>query len=160
MKKIQIEIKWGILFVLMGLVWMVLERVAGLHDVYIEQHPVYTNLFAIPAIALYVFALLEKRKKDYGGIMNYKQGVISGLWITLVVTIFSPLSMYLTATIITPDFFTNAIEASVRLGEMSREEAEAYFSLKNYTIQSVMFAPVMGIVTSLIVAFFTKKENA
>lgn len=43
-------------------------------------------------------------------------------------------------------------------GEMSRESAEAYFNLKNYILQSVMGTLIMGIVSSAIVAFFTKKK--
>ena len=62
MKKIQIEIKWAIIFVIMTLIWMILEKVAGLHDEHIDKHPIFTNFIAIPAIAIYVFAILDKRK--------------------------------------------------------------------------------------------------
>jgi hypothetical protein len=50
--KYKVEIKWGVIFFLMTLVWMFLEKIAGLHDQYIDKHPVYTNLIAIPAIWL------------------------------------------------------------------------------------------------------------
>ncbi len=54
MKKYSIEIKWTIVFVLMTLLWMVGEKLTGLHDENIEHHLVYTNFYAIPAIAVYV----------------------------------------------------------------------------------------------------------
>src|SRR3546814_14263979 len=74
MKNIKIEIKWAIIFLIVTFVWMFMEKLIGLHDQYIKQHEIITNLFAIPAIAIYAFALLNKRKKFYNGVMTYKQG--------------------------------------------------------------------------------------
>ena len=90
MKKIKIEIKWAIIFTIMVLVWMFMEKLTGLHSDHIDKHPIYTNFIFIPTIVIYVLALLDKRKNDYNGIMTYKQGFISGLTITLIVTILSP----------------------------------------------------------------------
>lgn len=152
------EIKWAFLFIGMGLIWMIGEKLVGLHDVYIEHHAIFTNLVAIPAIAFYVFALLEKRKQ-LGGYMSYKQSVISGLIITGFVTLLTPLSQYITTTVITPEYFKYVIEYSVSNEMMSLEQAEAYFNLKNYVIQSTIFAPIMGLLTTLLVSIFTKKAR-
>jgi hypothetical protein len=158
MKKYSIEIKWAILFVIAQLLWMLFERVAGLHNENIEHHAVFTNFFMVVAIAVYVVALLDKRKNSFGGKMNWIQGFISGLIITLGVTILTPLSQYITSTLITPDYFDNMIAFTVESGQKSLEEAEAYFNLKSYMIQSTMFAPVAGLLTSAIVAIFTRKK--
>lgn len=158
MKKITTEIKWALIFVAMTLAWMVLERLAGLHDTQIDKHPVFTNFIAIPAIVLYVLALLDKRKRDYNGVMSYKQGFISGLIITAIVTVLSPLTQTITSLLITPDYFRNVIEYTVRQGIKSQEEAEKYFSLGSYIIQGLIGAPVMGIITTAIVAVFTSKK--
>jgi hypothetical protein len=159
MKKITTELKWAFIFTGVALLWMVLERLVGLHDQYIDKHPIYTNLFAIPAIAVYVFALREKRTKDYNGTMTWKQGFISGLIITAIITILSPLTQVITSYIITPDYFTNVIEYSVSSGKMTREAAESYFNLRSYIIQGLIGGTVMGIVTAAIVAIFTKKSS-
>lgn len=158
MKNYAIEIKWGIIFVLMSLCWILLERLAGLHGDHIDKHAIYTNLIAIPAITIYVLALLDKRKNFYGGSMTYKQGFITGLIVTLVVTIFSPLTQFLVTTVISPDFFPNAINYAVEEGKMTQQEAENYFSLSSYIIQGLIGAPVMGIITTAIVAIFTRKK--
>ena len=158
MKKLGIEIKWGILFVVIQLVWMFGEKIAGLHDENIDKHYIVTNLFAIVAIAVYVVALLDKRKNYYGGKMTWKQGFISGLFITLVVTILTPLSQYITSAIITPDYFDKMIAYTVETGKLTQEQAEANFNMKSYIIQSSIFAPVVGVVTSAIVALFVKKK--
>jgi hypothetical protein len=138
---------------------MTLERLFGLHDSHIDKHAIYTNFIAIPAIAIYVLALLDKRNNFYGGFMSYKLGFISGLIITLIVTLFTPLIQYITSTIITPDFFTNMIDYTVSEGLMQRGEAEDFFNLKSYMIQASIGAPVMGLITTAIVAFFTKKSG-
>jgi NADH:ubiquinone oxidoreductase subunit 3 (subunit A) len=90
--------------------------------------------------------------------MSWKQGFISGLIITAVVTLLTPLSQYLTSAVITPNHFENMISYTVETGNKTQEAAEAYFNLKNYMIQSIIFAPVVGIVTSAIVAIFTRKK--
>lgn len=159
MKNIKIEIKWGIIFVVMMLLWMVLEKLAGLHDNNIDKHYIFTNFVAIPAIAVYVFALLDKRKNFYNGSMSYKQGFISGLIITLIVTVISPLTQYITSTIITPDYFKNIIDYSVKENKMTREDAESYFNLSSYMVQTIIFTPVMGIITTAIVAIFTRNKK-
>jgi hypothetical protein len=158
MKKIGIEIKWGILFIVIQLLWMLGERVAGLHDENIESHALVTNFFAVVAIAIYVVALLDKRKNSYNGKMTWKQGFYAGLFITAVVTILTPLAQYVTSAVISPNHFTNMIAYSVENGKMTQEAAENYFNMKSYMIQSIIFAPVVGVVTSAIVAIFTKKK--
>ena len=156
--KYKTEIKWEIIFLIVMLMWMTLEKLTGLHSEHIDKHPIYTNFVSIPAIAVYVFALLNKRKTDYNGIMSYKQGVITGMIITIFVTILTPLSQLITSTIITPEYFPNVIEYSVNQGLMTKEDAKNAFNLKSYTIQATIGAFIMGLITSVIVAFFTKSK--
>ena len=159
MKDRKIEIKWGILFVLIGLIWMVFEKAMGWHDVHIDKHATYTNFIAPIAIAIYVFALLDKKRNFYGGKMTYKQGFIAGLIVTLVVVILSPLSQYITSTYITPDYFQNVIDYSVSSGQMEQQAAEEYFNLKSYILQSVIGAAIMGVLTSALVAIFVRSKS-
>ena len=77
MNKYKVEIKWAIIFFVVSLLWMVFERAVGLHDEHIDKHMIYTNFFAIPAILVFVMALLDKRKTSYGGKMTYKQGLMA-----------------------------------------------------------------------------------
>lgn len=158
MKNIKIEIKWAILFALMMLSWMLMEKLAGFHDVKIASHEIVSAFVAIPAIAMYVFALLDKRKNFYQGVMTYSQGFKAGLIMTLFVTILSPLVQYITSTIITPDYFKNVISYAVENKLMTLAEAESYFNLKNYLITSVISTPIMGILTTAIVAIFVRKK--
>lgn len=158
MKKRGIEIKWGILFGIIGLIWMVLEKSMGLHDELIEKHATYTYFFAILAVAVYVIGLLDKRKNYYKGVMNWKQGFVSGLIITVVVVIVSPLTSYITHTYITPDYLTNMQEYAINTGKMTEEVAEKYFSLNSYILQSAVFGLIAGVITSAIAALFVRKK--
>ncbi|GMN09604.1 hypothetical protein MTsPCn9_16470 [Croceitalea sp. MTPC9] len=158
MKKFVTEIKWGIIFTIAALLWMVLEKALGWHDTHIEKHAIYTNFFAIIAIVIFVFAIREKRDKDLGGKMTWFQGVASGIIVSVVVAILSPLSQYLTHEFITPDYFKNAIAYAVESKGLSQKNAETFFSFKSYLIQSAFGALGMGTVTSAIVALFLKKK--
>ncbi|MEX0662799.1 MAG: DUF4199 domain-containing protein [Balneolaceae bacterium] len=158
MEKYKTEIKWGFIFTAVMLLWMVIERLMGWHSENIDQHVYMTNIFAIPAIAVYVFALIDKRKNDYLGSMTWMQGFKCGVFITLVAAVLSPLAQLIIHTVISPDFFQNMIEYSVETGSVSRENAESTFNLSSYMVQGVIGTLVMGIITSAIVALFTKKR--
>ncbi len=158
MKNLRFEIKWAVIFAVVGLLWMFGEKLAGFHDEHIDKHANYSFPFAIPAIAVYVFALLDKRKNFYHGSMTYRQGFISGLIISVFVAILSPLTQYITSTIITPEYFPNAIEYMVREGQMTQEAAENYFTMQDYIVQGLLWALGMGLVTSAIVALFVRKK--
>jgi hypothetical protein len=158
MKKFRIEIKWGILFFLSGLAWMALEKNLGWHDRLIEQHAVYTLLYAPIAILIYVFALLEKKRKTYSGNMSYIQGFLSGLMLTLIVVLLTPLSQYISHSMISPAYFSNVIQLTVNSGKMTLVEAEGYFNLMNYITQSLLFAAVMGLLTTAVVMIFLRSS--
>lgn len=160
MKNIKIEIKWAIIFSIVGLLWMVLEKLSGLHGKYIDYHLYLTNLFAIPAIWMMVSALKEKKKKFYNGIMSYKQGLISGIILSAIIALISPLTQWITSYIITPEYFPNVIKRSVEIGYYSTtEEAQANFNYKNYAIQGAIFAFIIGVVTTAIAMIFIRTKK-
>lgn len=161
MKNLRIEVKWGIIFTIALMLWTLLERLLGWHDEHINKHQYYTLIFILPAFIIYYFALVEKRETYYAGQMSWTQGFVSGLVISVVVALLSPLSQYISHTFISPDYFNNIIEYSVESGQVeTRAEAEEYFNLPSYIIQSMIFAVISGAVTAAIVAIITKKKYA
>ena len=159
MKQYSIEIKWGIIFFGVSLLWMFFEKLMGWHDTNIAQHAIYTNLFGLLAIAIYLLALRDKRNNFFGGIMNWKQGFISGVILTVVIAILSPLGQYITFKLITPEYFENIIAYSTENGRMSLDEAKAYFNLGSYITQSVAFALMSGVVTAAIAALIMRRKK-
>src|SRR5690606_7003218 len=160
MKNISIEIKWAVLFSIMTLLWMLLEKLSGLHGKYIDYHLYLTNLFAIPAIWFMVLALKDKKKNCYNGNMSYKQGLISGIILSAFIALLSPLTQWITSYVITPEYFPNVIKRSVEIGYYkTTAEAEANFNYKNYAINSTVFAFVFGVVTTAIAMIFLRTKN-
>lgn len=158
MKKFSTEIKWGIIFTIVGLIWVVFEKLMGWHSEHIADHGLYTNIFGIVAIGVFVLALREKRDKDYDGLMTWKEGLISGFIISLMIMILTPLSQYITYYLISPDYFTNAINAAVANKHRTQEAAEALFNFNSYMMISTLSAPSFGILTAAIVAYVVKTK--
>lgn len=160
MKKYMTEIKWGLIFVVAALVWMMFEKAMGWHGENISSHATMTNIFALVAIAVYVLALRDKKRNDLSGHMSWVQGFMSGMIITAVVFVLTPLSQWIVHNIISPEYFPNIIDYSMKQGYYEdRAAAEAYFSLQSYMMQAAIGALVMGSVTSAVVAFFTRSKD-
>lgn len=160
MNNLKIEIKWALIFTIVALAWMLLEKLSGLHDQHIAYHMYLTNLFAIPAIIMMVLALKDKKKYYYQGQMTYVQGLISGALVSLFVAILSPLSQWITTNIISPSYFPNVINYSVEQGYYENvEAASAYFNYSSYAVQSAIGALVMGIITTAIAMIFLRTKN-
>jgi hypothetical protein len=160
MESLKIEIKWALIFSLMVLLWMVLEKISGLHDTYIDYHFYLTHLFAIPAIWVMVLALKDKKKHYFAGTISYKQGLISGITLSLFIALISPLTQWIISYIITPEYFQNVIKRSVEIGYYaSTEEAEAQFNYPTYALQGAIWALIMGVITTAIAMLFIRSKN-
>ena len=160
MDKIKIEIKWALIFSLMTLAWIFIERIAGLHSENINLHPYLTNIFAVPAIIVMVLALKYKKKNFYNGSMTYMQGLISGVILSAFIAILSPLTQWIITNVISPDFFKNMIVFTLDLGYYKTQaEAEAYFNYENYAKQSAIGAFVMGVITTAVAMILLQTKN-
>jgi len=107
-----------------------------------------------------VMALKDKKNVFYGGQMSYKQGLVSGIVLSIFIAFLSPLTQWITSTIITPEYFPNVIAHAVETGYFqSVEEAQAYFNLENYIVQSTIGALVMGIITTAIAMLFIRTKQ-
>lgn len=158
MKKIAIEIKWGIVLTILHILWMYLEKHLGWHDASISKHPIYTLLFTFIAILIYFLAIKDKKQKIFNNLMDWKQGFLSGCIVALVATLFSPLVQILTSQVISPDYFQNAINHVVENNKMSIEAANSYFNLCSYIFQAAFGGLSTGIVISAIASYFLKSK--
>jgi hypothetical protein len=160
MGKVKIEIKWAVIFTAVVLLWMWLEKLVGLHDKYLDQHYYLTNLFAIPAICMMVFALRDKKKNFYSGTMTYAQGLISGVVLSVFIALISPLSQWVISFVITPEYFANVIKRSVEIEYFQTiEEAEAFFNYRSYAIGSAISALIMGVLTTAVAMIFIRSKT-
>ena len=158
MKNLSLEIKWGLIFTGMMLLWMLGERLAGLHGEHIAQHAIWTNAVMVPALTIYWLALKDKRESFYGGKMTWTQGFKAGAIITAVVALLTPITQWLISAVISPDYFANAIEYGVSSGQTTKEDALAFFNLKSYIIMSFFGSIVMGLISAAIIALFVRRK--
>lgn len=159
MKNFAIEIKWGIQFTIVSMVWMILEKSVGLHDAHIDKQLIYTNLFGFVAILLYCLEMNDKKKHFYHGNMDWKQGFLSGTVMTVVIALLSPIANGIIYTYITPGFFEHMITYRVQHKFQTQTQAEAYFNLHSYIVLGLFDVLSKGILTAAVVALFLKTKN-
>ena len=140
-----------------SLAWKGMENRMGLHGPRIDEQARYTYIFGGVALLLYILALRDKRDNFYNGFMSWQQGFVSGVIISVIIALFSPLSQLIVHKIIAPSYFRNAIEHGVSRGG-NEEFLIQYFSLRTKIIQSFMESLSLGIVASAAVAYFVRKR--
>jgi len=159
MGKFGTEIRWGFQFAIALIIWAILEKTIGLYDEMIASYALYTNLFAVIAIALYIMAMREKKYKFYDGKMTWRQGFVSGVYLTVVITVLTPICQVIIHKFVAPEFLPNLVDYKVNSGYLDRKSAETYFNLESAIYQSCQFTLSMGIVTAAAVAYFMKTKN-
>ena len=158
MEKFKIEIKWAILFTVFFIIWTLLEKTLGFHDTNIKNQLIISYFYTIPMIAMYIFEHSDKNKNSYHNTINFSQGFVSGCYFSLFICILSPMAQYICFELISPNYFTNAIQYVVASKVMTLENATNYFSLKSYIIQGAFSGLSFGIITSAIVAYFLQTK--
>lgn len=108
------------------------------------------------AIAMYILAIREKRRRVYQHEMTWKQSFITGATLALFIALLSPIAQYITHNYITPEYFETVKNYSVTNNVMTIEAAKAYFNFNSYLLQSFFGALISGIIVSAIAAFFLK----
>jgi len=152
------EIKWGLVFIVAIIIWMVIEKATGLHGEHIQYHAVFSNVFAIVAIVIFIFALRDIRRAQPEGPVTWLKLFLAGVKISVVIAVLSPPTQFLIHSVISPEFFPNMREYAITSGMMSETRANEYFSLVAYMFQSAVFAFGMGVITSAVIAFFLKRK--
>lgn len=160
MGKFSIEIKWAVIFTAASIAWMIVEKSVGLHDVQIGKQPAYTNLFGIIAILVFILAIREKKRAFYAKNMSWRQGFISGIYLSFFIAVLSPFAQFIIYNYVTPEFTNNMVQYMVSHNEMPRERAEAIFNMRSYILQAVSGSLSMGVLTSALVALFLKTKKS
>jgi hypothetical protein len=159
MKNFSIEIKWALRFTLLTLAWAIGEKALGLHDQYINNYAMLTNLFAIPAVLFFYLAINEKKKYVYNNSMTFRQGFVSGMILAAIIALLNPAAQYVIYKSITPHFFDNIVAYKVKNHYMTLENAKVYFNLKTYLIESTFTALSKGLITGAIVSLFLRNKK-
>ncbi len=159
MKNYSIEIKWAIRFSLLTLAWAIGEKFMGLHDERIADYALYTNLFGLPALLFFVMALKEKKKYFFNGTMTWTQGFVSGIILSFIIALLTPLTQYVIYKSITPHFFETIIAYKLKSGFITEAVAKQYFNLKTYMFQNSFSNLSLGICSGALVSLFLRTKK-
>ncbi len=159
MKNFSVEIKWALRFTLLTLAWAIGEKTIGLHEIHINNYGLLTNLFAIPAFLFFYLALNEKKKNSYDNSMTFRQGFMAGMVLSFLIAVLNPAAQYVIYKSISPQFFENIIAYKVKNHYMTLENANVYFNLKTYLIESTFTSLSKGMITGALVSLFIRNKK-
>jgi len=159
MKNIKTEVKWAVVYVIMTMVWSLLGKVLGFHDSRIDQGIIFNTLIIIPSVILYVLSMREKKLKYYHGHISYRQSFMSGLILTVFVTVLGPVYPFFT-NIISPNLFEDSIRFVVTSNQMSEADAVKQFTLSSFVVQGIFGSIIFGVVYSAVISIFLKSKKS
>jgi len=159
LRKFEIEIKWAVAYNIVFILWTVLEKALGWHDVRVGVQPLYTNLFFLAIVPIYVLELRDKRKNCYTAHMTWAQGFISGTIMSVIAALINPIALSISYEVISPEFLHNISRYYIEHHHFTAEKAAQYFSLRSYIIQNTSAGISFGVLISAIVALSVKSKK-
>ena len=159
MKTFAIEIKWGIRYIFFYLGWIFLEKYSGAYEENIGNYFVFSMVFYIFAFLIYILAIKDKKENFFVNKMEWKQGCISGIFLTIVIALLMPLAQITIHKAIAPEFFPNMIAKGLTSKNADPKALQSYFNLTSYIWQSIFMTLSVGMVYSAVVASFLKTKK-
>lgn len=159
MKNYTIEIKWAFRFTLLILAWAIGEKFAGFHDIHIDNYFYFDMLFAFPAVLFYILALKEKKKYFFNNEINWTQGFISGMALSVFITLLMPFALYVIYTSVSPNFFENIIQYKTENSKTAVDTLQKTFNMKSFIFSETFSALSKGIITGALISFFIRTKK-
>ncbi|WP_413614395.1 DUF4199 domain-containing protein [Flavobacterium sp. N1718] len=90
--------------------------------------------------------------------MDWKQGCVSGFYLTIFISLLMVLAQVVVHKAIAPEFFPNMIRYNLEHGN---KKAGEIFNLQSYLYQAVFFTLSIGVLYAAAVAYFlcTRPKN-
>ena len=158
MKKFTIEFTWAVIFTLASLLWNVLEKALGYHDDKIGSQMLFSMLFWLVSIPIYIFAIRDKQKHYFHDRANWTQLFLSGIVLSVFAALMCPLAVYINLNVISPDFVGNGTRYFVEVKKMTADKALMYVGYRSLVIQGVSSIISVGVIISAIIALFIKSD--
>ncbi len=162
------EIRTGILLGVGLFLWLLLEFFLGFHTTRIDYHPFFTWLSIVIPIAGIYWSMKSKRDRDFEGTISFVQALKSGFLVTSIMSLISPIMVFVYVSAINPLFFSTmlahskvmieGLNISVVDKDKMIEESTRYFSTSSYVIQSFFGSLIVGVVLSLLTAALMKRN--
>lgn len=158
------SIKWALIGSMASLLWLVMEYVVGLHDKYIEYHPIVTNFaLIIPILALR--QTVEDTKRLNPGLTFQKAFSECAIGV-LLTTFLAPIGVYVFFKYVNPDFFNSFIQYAVVHAdqmhvtkEKALQRASSYFNFQMYIVQTVLSTLFGGLLIGVVVSYLQTRNQ-
>lgn len=164
--KWQIIAKFSMIY---SLVLIALNLILFITGLQMKLSFLSTIVMIITVVGSIYFGTISLRNNTLGGYITYGQSVGTGMLISLFAGIIMVIYSYIYATVIDPDFLNNMVEEVKRkmIEEDASEEKieQSIYWMKKMSSPWIMMAGGLfsylfyGLIASLIVSIFTKKED-
>lgn len=159
MEKFGIEIKWAALITLSLCGWNYVEKMMGWHDDFSMVIASILIQFLI-LIVLMFFAFIDKKRNAFANQWTFMQAFKFGLFLTGLLTIFSPLAQYIIYQSISPDYFSNIIEYQLAKGKYTKESLLEIHNIDLKIREGVTNTLSIGVIFTALFAFVLKNKNS
>lgn len=163
MANFRIEIRYAVLITLLMLLWLATEFMVGLHEEpLIKYHP-YVTMFALVIPIVCARLAIRDKLEMLNGKISFREAFITGFIIAFFAAVLSIPSQVIFHKLINPDFFDNMIGYAAKRADTlhmdvnkARQDAEVYFNLTSYIIQSGLGTLVFGTFVAAVMAWRMK----
>lgn len=162
---LKIEIRYAVLITLLMLLWLSLEYMIGLHDQYVEYHP-YVTMLSIGIPVFCIMKALKDVQDEELRPLTFRQAFMVGFIITMMAAVLAIPTQLIFHQLINPDFFQNmkdyAVKHAAEMNEdldKAKRNADLYFNLTSYVLQSVIGTFISGTLISLVLAWFNGRNR-
>ncbi len=162
------EIKAAIIISVLGFAWLLGEYAVGLHDKYVDYHPII-SMFGIVIPIVGIRIAIGNKKKSNGGNMTYAEGFKTGSFVSVLSGVMAPIGLLIYTRIINPNWFDFMVKYSTRRalqaglkGEQLTQSityAQNYFNERSYVLQTCFGTIVSGIVISAIISLMMRTKG-
>lgn len=153
MNKYSVELKWSLIYGIVYLLWMVLEKTLGFHTDKALKEPLFNLLFIPISFIIYLLALKDKKKNVFNDELEWKEGFASGIVLSFLVTVISTTVVYITFSFISSYFFETAINMS-----KNQEIAQLNFNLPVFVKNNIFDKLSFGVVFTAIISYIIKSK--
>lgn len=155
----KIEFKWTLIFSLVSIMWMVMERILGLHNGFLEYHFYFSLLSIIPLYVVFTLAIKDKGVNRYEGENQLMNSIYTLLKLILLVTISSPFVQYLALSYVSPNYFKNLAQLAIEQSKLTDlEEAKSVMGFEAYAFMISLKYFSLSVAASIIVLLVNLKK--
>jgi hypothetical protein len=163
---IKNELLAGIAISIASFIWICFEFFLGFHDSRIDYHVYATNLaYILPIVGMY-WAIQKRHATFTRGEFQLKDGLMSGVIVSVTAAFLNLPLQYLFITYINPKFFGNMIAMEGKKALLGGNnsivaitDAQQYYNTSSFLIQGFTSFLILGLFISIMLSYRLVKKD-